>query len=167
MSMTTSAALAGLRAKAKGSEGTSIILSAPPCAGQCGAVGLRRVGEIGDLALRHHRDAVGELQDFVEVLGDQQHRGAAVALFDDLGANIGDGGEIEAEAGIGDDQHVDGAGEFAGEHRALHVAAGEVADRRVGRNGLDAVALMSSRAFARIGPGFSHQPSEAIGGLSK
>ena len=90
-------------------------------------------GEIGDLAARHHGDAVGEFEHFVEILGDQQHRGAAVALLDDLRANVGDGREIEAEAGIGDDQHVDVFREFAREHRALDIAAGEIADRRLGR----------------------------------
>ena len=72
-----------------------------------------------------------ELEDFVEILRDEQHRRAAVALLHDLRADVGDGREVEAEAGIGDDQHVDVAGELARQHRALHVAAGEVADRRV------------------------------------
>ena len=42
--------------------------NAPPCGGRWSCGRRRRVGEVGDLAARHHRDAVGELEDFVEVL---------------------------------------------------------------------------------------------------
>jgi hypothetical protein len=55
-----------------------------------------------------------------------------------------DRGEVEPEAGVGDDQHVDVAGELAREHRPLHVAARQRLDRRVGRGRLDAVAAISS-----------------------
>ena len=86
-------------------------------------------------------DAVGELEQLVEVLADEEHRGAAVARRHDLGMNLRDGGEVEAEAGIGGDHHVDLAAELAGEHGALDVAARKVADRRVGRAGPDPVAV--------------------------
>ena len=42
-------------------------------------------------------------------------------------ADLGHGGEVEAEARVGDDQHVDVAGQFARQHRALHVAARQAA----------------------------------------
>ncbi len=164
MSMTTSAVRAGSKRKAKGSAATSIIAQCPAMWRPIVvAVGARGVGEIGDLAARHDGDAVGEFEDFVEVLGDEQHRRAAVALLHDLGADVGDGGEVEAEAGIGDDQHVDVAGEFAREHRALHVAAGEVADRRLGRGRLDVVARDQ---FARLGAASARATARSRAGPS-
>ena len=94
------------------------------------AVGLGDRRDVVDRAARHHGDAVGELEDLVEVLRHQQHGGAAVALLHDLRADLGDRGEVEPEAGVGDDQHVDVAGELARQHGALHVAAREGRDRR-------------------------------------
>ena len=75
---------------------------------------------------RNHQDAVGQLEDFVEVFGDEQHGGAAIARLHDARADLGDRLEIEAEAGIGDDQHLHVLAQFAGQHRALDVAAGQV-----------------------------------------
>ena len=92
------------------------------------AVGGGCVGEISDLAARHDRDAVGEFQDLVEVLRHQENGGAAVTLLHDLRPNVGDRGEVEAEAGIGDDEHVDVAGQLAREYGALHIAAREIAN---------------------------------------
>ena len=91
---------------------------------------------VDDAAVRHHDDAVGQLQDLVEVLADQQHRRAGVAGRHDPGADLGDGGEVEAEAGIGHDEEVDRVGELARQHGPLHVAAGQRGDRRLGGGGL-------------------------------
>ena len=71
------------------------------------AFGFRGGDDVVDPAARHDRDAVGELEDFVEILGDEEDRGATVALLHDLRPDLGDRGEVEAEAGVGDDQHVD------------------------------------------------------------
>ena len=58
------------------------------------------------MPVRHDDDAIGQLQDLVEVLAHQQHGGTAVAGLHDAGADLGDGREVEAEAGIGHDQQV-------------------------------------------------------------
>jgi hypothetical protein len=67
---------------------------------------------VGQSADRRHSDgrwcaaadmtatAVGQFEDLVEILADQQHRRAAVALFHDLAADFGDRGEVEPEAGL-------------------------------------------------------------------
>src|SRR5947209_2232200 len=44
---------------------------------------------VDDAAFADHHDAVGDLQDLIEVVADQQHRGAAVARLDDLRADLG------------------------------------------------------------------------------
>ena len=90
-----------------------------------------------------------ELQDLVEVLADQQHGGAAVARLHDAGADLGDGREVEAEAGIGDDQQVALARELARQHGALHVAAGQALDGGVGAGRLDAIGLDQAPRRAR------------------
>ena len=51
-----------------------------------------------DAAVRHDQQAVGEVEQFVEILADQQHRRAAVARGDDLAVDVGDRGEVETEA---------------------------------------------------------------------
>src|SRR6266404_8829951 len=49
-------------------------------------------------ALAHDDDAVREREDLVEVRADEQHGRAAVARVEDARADLGDGGEVEAEA---------------------------------------------------------------------
>ncbi len=46
----------------------------------------------------HHHDAVREFQDLVQILGDQQHRGAGVARRHDARAHVRHGLHVEAEA---------------------------------------------------------------------
>ena len=67
-------------------------------------------------AVEHDDDAVGNLQDLVEIAAHQQHRGAAIACGDKLGVNLRHSGEIETEAGVGGDHHLDGLAELAREH---------------------------------------------------
>ena len=109
----------------------------------CRPISVRSVfaglGLIDELAVEHHHDPVGQLQQLVEILADQQHGGAAVARLHDLGMDLGHRREIEPEAGIGGDQHLDVAAEFARQHGALHVAARQRRDRRVRAAGLDLV----------------------------
>ena len=53
----------------------------------------------------HHGDAVAERQHLVEVVGDQQHRGAGVARGDQLLLHVGDGADVEAPGRlVGDDE---------------------------------------------------------------
>ena len=46
--------------------------------------------------------------------------------------NLRDGGEVEPEARISRDHHVDLAAELTRQHGALDVAAGEITDGRIG-----------------------------------
>ena len=88
-----------------------------------GEIGLARACFMDELAVEHHDQTIRQFQQFVEVLADQQHRGAAIAGGHDLGVDLRDRGEIEPEAGIGGDQHLDLAAELPRQHRALHVTA--------------------------------------------
>ena len=126
--------------------------------GAVGGVGRRLISES---AARHHQDAVGELEQLVEVLAHQQHGGTAVARRHDLAADHGHGGEIQAEAGIGGDEDIDLAAELARQHDALHIAARELADGRFGRGRLDAVAF--DLPERRLAHGAALQPPTAGG----
>ena len=87
-----------------------------------GEIGLAGAGFMDELAVEHHHQTVRQFEEFVEVLADQKHGGAAVTRRHDLGMDLGDRGEIEPEAGIGGDQHLDLAAEFARQHRAFPAA---------------------------------------------
>ena len=79
-----------------------------------------------------------------------------------------DRGEVEAEAGVGDDQHVDVAGQLARQHGALHVAARQVADRASGDGRLDAIGLDElARPVAHAAALTSQPPARLSGGWSK
>src|SRR3954453_2408654 len=54
--------------------------------------------------------------------------------------NLRHGGEVEPEARIGRDHHVDLAAELTRQHGALDVAAGKLPDGRIWRAGLDLIA---------------------------
>ncbi len=125
---------------ARGWGGGIRVAMAGHVAADDGDVGVSDGAFVDELSVEHDDDAVGEFEGFVEVFGDQQDGGAAVSGVHDLRADVGDGGEVEAEAGILCDEDVDGAGEFAGQDGTLHVAAGEVADGRFVGGGFDAVA---------------------------
>ena len=55
---------------------------------------------VDDRALEHHADAVGKLEQFIQVLAEQQDGGARVARIHDLRADLAGGGEVEPEAGF-------------------------------------------------------------------
>src|SRR5688572_31251625 len=80
---------------------------------------------VHDAPLEHHEHTVGQLQQLVKVLADEEHAGAAVARGHDLSADLGGGTEIEARARVLGDEDGDLGGELTGEDGALHVAAGE------------------------------------------
>ena len=81
---------------------------------------------VDDPAFGDHETPVGQLENLVEVFGDQQHRGSAVTGFHELRTDFRHGFEIEAEAGIGRDQDFDPFAQFASQDRALDVPAGEM-----------------------------------------
>lgn len=64
------------------------------------------------------------MRDLVEVLTHQQHGAAAVTGLDGAGVDFCEGGEIEAEAGVGHDQQIAFGRQFARQHGALHNATG-------------------------------------------
>jgi hypothetical protein len=75
-----------------------------------GTIGLADRRNVVDGSFGHNRDAIGELKNFIKVFRDQKHCGAAVALLHDLRTDFHHLGEVEPEARIGHDQHIDVAG---------------------------------------------------------
>ncbi len=65
---------------------------------------------VHDASFAHYQDAIAEREDFVQIGTDQEHGGAPVARVHQLGADVRDRPEIEAEAGVGGNQD----GYFAG-----------------------------------------------------
>ncbi len=101
---------------------------------QMAGVVMLRVGEdflgrpgLDDLALGHHADAVGDLADDAEVVGDEEHRHALLGLqlgeqFEDLRLH----GDVERGGRLVGDQQFRLVGERHGDHHALALAAGEL-----------------------------------------
>ena len=79
-------------------------------------------------AVKHHRDAVGDLGKFVEVLADHQHGGAAAGKIEQRLADDGGGAGIDAPGRLADHQHAGFAQDFAADDEFLQIAAGQ-ADR--------------------------------------
>src|SRR4051812_2625680 len=95
---------------------------------QIGACGRRLVD---DSTFAHDQDAIGEREYFVEICADQEHGRAGVARAHDAGPNFSHGGEIQTKTWVGDDQEPHLTAQLTGQHGALHVASGEVADALV------------------------------------
>jgi hypothetical protein len=158
MSITISAVCAGSKSKGRAARSIRAIRRARPCDGRSrrGSRRLRRL--VGDAALGHDEDAVGQFHHLVEILAHQQHGRARVPRRHDPRPDLGHGREVEPEAGVRDDEQSDLPGQFARQHRALDVAARERGDGRVERGGLDLEGrdqrrgpLRISRATARSG----------------
>src|SRR6266851_7420635 len=92
--------------------------------------GLRAL-DAHDPALVHDGDPVRQRADLVELGGDQQHRGALVALFDDLAVDELDGSDVDASGRLRGQQHLRLAGHLASDDHLLLVAPGEVARRDI------------------------------------
>ena len=90
--------------------------------------------EDGDqLAAVEHADPVRELEDLVELGGDQQDGGAGVALGDGLAMDELDAADVQAARRLVEDQQLQLAPELARDDDLLLVAAGEGAGGAVGR----------------------------------
>lgn len=91
--------------------------------------------DVHDLALVHHRNAVGQGHDLVEFGADQQHGGALVPFGDDLLVDELDRADVDAARRLCRDQQLDRPAELARHDHLLLVAAGEVGrvHRDVGR----------------------------------
>jgi hypothetical protein len=91
---------------------------------------VRRVGEdrlprpeLGDLPGVHHRDAVGDVGDHREVVGDVE--GADPVGAAELGHGVEHhllGGDVEARGRLVEDQHLGLRQERHGQRDALHLA---------------------------------------------
>ena len=77
------------------------------------------------LAVEHHRDAVGDLGQFVEILADDQHRGAAGGEIDQRLADRRRRTGVHAPGRLADNQHAGLAQDFAADDEFLQIAAGE------------------------------------------
>lgn len=76
-----------------------------------------------DPTIIHHRDAIRQFEELIQILADQKHRGPAIARAHDLLAYLAGGGDVQAKAGIGRDEHLDLVRQFPGKHQPLHVTA--------------------------------------------
>src|SRR5260221_378538 len=106
MSITMRATFPGGNAYGNGVAATVIIVSVSGhgAADRC-PVGISSANDIVDLAARHHRDTIGKLEDFLEILRDQQHGRPVVARW--------------LERLHDDDKAFVGLGAHAGKHRGL------------------------------------------------
>ncbi len=112
---------------------------------------LRRYA-VDDPAFAHHEDAVGDLEDLVEIVADKQNCGTAVRRRDDLRVDLGDRLEVEAEARIGNYDETGSPGQLAGEDGALDIAAGERGDRSILGGRLDLSRRRSLSPTAEMWP---------------
>ena len=87
----------------------------------------------------HDDDAVGHMQQLVQVFTDHQHCRAAVARRHQPRMHFGHGREVQAENRVADQQHLGRVRQLARQHRALHVAARQRSDGRAFALRLDAV----------------------------
>ena len=79
-----------------------------------------------------HDDAIGEGEQLVEVLGDQQDTATGLAQPAQLVVDVGVGADVEAAGRLGGDEGAGLAGQRPGEEHLLQVAAGQPADGVVG-----------------------------------
>ena len=91
-------------------------------------------------AFKHHRNAIGNIEQLVKILADQQHRGPRITRGDDLRANLACCRKIEAEAGVLRDKKRYAFRQLARQHQALHIATGKGFNRSIHARGLDAIA---------------------------
>ena len=66
------------------------------------------------MAVEHHRDAVGDLGEFVEILAGHQHRGAGGGEIEQRLPDHGGGAGIDAPGRLADHQHARGCAGFRG-----------------------------------------------------
>mgnify|MGYP001764530919 CR=1 FL=1 len=96
-----------------------------------GPVHVGRVLGRGQAALVHDLDAVRELEELVQVLGDEDHSGPAPGRVQEMLVHCGRGPDVEAPGGLVGQDQVRALGQDAGQDELLHVAAREFAHRRV------------------------------------
>ena len=63
-------------------------------------------GLVYDVPLEYHDDTVGEFEQFIEILAEQQDCRSAITSRHDLRVDLASGSEVEADARILSDQHT-------------------------------------------------------------
>lgn len=91
----------------------------------------------GDRAAAQDDDAVGALDQLLDVGGDQQDGEPFAGEFVDQALHLGLGADVDAPGGLVEQQHLGFQAEPAGEQHLLLVATGEFADLLLGAGGLD------------------------------
>ncbi len=71
-----------------------------------GDIGVVDRGLVDDRSLTHDEDPVGEGKHLVEVGAHQEDGHASVPSVEESRPDLGNGGEVQTEAGVGDDQHL-------------------------------------------------------------
>ena len=92
-----------------------------------------RIGDLGDrLALADHRDRIGVLEDFVELVGDEDDRRALGGEFAERGEQLVDLLGHEHSGGFVQDQDLGASVQHLEDLHTLLVADAEFGDQRVG-----------------------------------
>ena len=88
---------------------------------------LPRLARLDDPPGLHHRDPIGDLGDHAEIMGDEQHAGAALALqVLDQPQDLRLGGDVEGRRRLVGDQQRGLQHQRHGDHDPLALAAGEL-----------------------------------------
>ena len=82
---------------------------------------------VGQPSLRDHREPVADLEQLVELLGDDEHRDAAVAQVEQRLADLRRGADVDAPRRLRGDHHLRRLPDLAADDELLQVAAGQAA----------------------------------------
>ena len=101
-----------------------------------------RLGNGGrEMAAVHDRDAVADLEEFVDFLGNDEHGRAVLAQAHQRVADRGGGADVDAPGGLIDDEHARILKNLAAHDELLQIAAREAARMLLRGRGLHVEAL--------------------------
>jgi hypothetical protein len=86
------------------------------------SIGTFPSGLIYDFPAGNNQNAVGKIQNLIQVFADQEYRRTAMAGRKQLTANLGGSGGIQSEARVLCNEESDVLGKFTRQHHALHVS---------------------------------------------
>ena len=133
--------------------------AAPPISSpSCSRVASRGVERRRQLAVKHHRDAVGDFGELVEILADDQHGGAAAGEIDQRLADDRGRAGIDAPGRLADDEDARLAQDFAADHEFLQIAAGEAGGFRIALGLAHVEGLGGAIDVRRASPRLSMKP---------
>ena len=101
-----------------------------------------------------HREAIGNDQQFVQILRDHDNGGAALGQSEQGLMDGGGGSGIDAPGRLGDNQHLGTLQDFASDDELLLVAARQGGGIGVGASGFDVEFGDDSLGIGRLPPGF-------------